>query len=133
MARSLNKIMIIGHVGQNPEMRFTPNGNPVTTFTVATNRRRATPEGEQREETQWFRVVAWNKLAEICSQYLTKGQRVYVEGRLQTRDWEDKDGRTRTTVEIIANDLIMLSPKARGEEGESELATEEMPAEDLPF
>ncbi|MBI2862342.1 MAG: single-stranded DNA-binding protein [Chloroflexi bacterium] len=126
--------MVIGNVGQNPEMRFTPNGTPTTTFTLATNRSWTSPDGERRQETQWFRVVSWSKLAEFCNQYVTKGQKVYVEGRLRTRDWEGADGQKRTSVEIIANDLQLLSTRQREEGGEeaSELLTDIVP-EDLPF
>jgi len=104
---SLNKVMIIGNVGTEPEMRFTPNGNPVTSFRVATNRVYAPPEGERRRETEWFGVVAWNKLAEQCNQFLTKGRLVYVEGRLQTRTWESQDGQKRSRAEIVANRVIL--------------------------
>ena len=89
---SLNKVMIIGNVGTDPEMRFTPNGNPVTSFRVATNRVYTAPDGERRRETEWFTVVAWNKLAESCNQFLTKGRLVYVEGRLRSHTWESQDG-----------------------------------------
>ena len=92
MSRGLNKVMIIGHLGRDPEMRYTPSGRPVTTFTVATSRTWSTGDGERHSETEWFNVVAWGNLAEICKQYLTKGQQVYVEGRLQTRRWEDNEG-----------------------------------------
>lgn len=105
---SLNKVMIIGNVGTEPEMRFTPNGNPVTSFRVATNRVYTPPEGERRRETEWFGVVAWNKLAEQCNQFLTKGRLVYVEGRLQTRTWESQDGQKRSRTEIVANRVIFL-------------------------
>src|SRR5262245_34164636 len=108
----LCKAMIIGNLGRDPEMRFTQAGKPVTNFSVAVSRR-YTVEGETREETQWFRVSAWNQLAEKCSQYLTKGQRVFVEGRLQTRQWTGNDNQVRFEVEIIANDIVFLaSPRA---------------------
>lgn len=109
MARDLNKVMIIGRLGADPEMRYTPSGSPVTTFRVATSRQWKDSNGETREETEWFSTVAWNKLAEICNQYLTKGTRVYIEGRLQTRSWEDtQSGQTRYKTEVIANDMIIL-------------------------
>ena len=92
MSRGLNKVMIIGHLGRDPEMRYTPSGRPVTTFAVATSRSWSSMDGERHQETEWFNVVAWGNLAEICKQYLTKGQQVYIEGRLQTRKWEDKEG-----------------------------------------
>jgi single-strand DNA-binding protein len=109
MARDLNKVMIIGRLGADPETRFTASGSPVTTFRVAVGRQWRDNSGEAHEETEWFSVVAWNKLAEVCSQYLTKGARVYLEGRLQTRSWEDQQsGQTRYKTEMIANDLIIL-------------------------
>ena len=104
----LNKMTLIGNVGTDPEMRYTPNGNPVTSFTVATNRRYTTAEGEQREETEWFTVSAWNRLGETINQYLTKGRRVYVEGRLKSSTWTGNDGETRFRNEITANQILML-------------------------
>ncbi len=134
MAGSLNKVMIIGNLGRDPELRYTPSGTPVASFTVACGRTRTTPDGERREETEWFNVVAWNKLAETYSQYLTKGQKVYVEGRLQTRTWEGADGQKRSRVEVVANTIIMLSPKQapRGEEAPAEEG-DDFGADDLPF
>jgi single-strand DNA-binding protein len=104
----LNKVMIIGNLGQDPEMRYTANGNAVTTFSVACNRSYGGADGERREETEWFNVVTWNKLAETCSQYLQKGRRAYVEGRLQTRSWEGQDGQKRYRTEVIANTVLFL-------------------------
>ena len=104
----LNKMTLIGNVGTDPEMRYTPNGNPVTSFTVATNHRYTTAEGEQREETEWFTVSAWNRLGETINQYLTKGRRVYVEGRLKSSTWTGNDGETRFRNEITANQILML-------------------------
>ena len=114
---SLNKILIIGNLGTDPEMRYTPNGNPVTSFRVAANRRYTTSQGEQREETEWFRVVAWNRLAERCNQFLTKGQRVYVEGRLRSDTWVGNDGQTRFTNEINAFEVVFLSGSGGAGEG----------------
>lgn len=111
MTRSLNKVMIIGRLGRDPEMRYTPSGRPVTTFSVATSRTWSTSEGERRTETEWFNVVAWGNLAEICKQYLTKGQQVYVEGRLQTRHWEDAEKNKHSSTEIVANEMIMLGDR----------------------
>ena len=108
---SLNKVMIIGNLGTDPEMRFTPNGNPVTSFSIATNRTYTTSEGERRQETEWFTVVTWNKLAETCNQFLTKGQQAYVEGRLRTHSWEGQDGQRRFRVEIIANRVLFLDKR----------------------
>ncbi len=136
---SLNKVMIIGNLGSEPEMRFTPNGRPVTSFSVATNRRYTTAEGERKEETEWFTVVAWNKLAEQCNQFLTKGRLVYAEGRLHTRTWESQDGQKHYRTEIIANSVTFLDRQAAAplpEEGvEAAEATEvgELEPEDIPF
>src|SRR5262245_31543055 len=111
MAKDLNKVQMTGRLGADPEMRFTPQGHAVTTFRVASNRSWRTAEGEAHEDTEWFRVVAWNKLAEICNQWLSKGSRVYVEGRMQTRQWQDQEGQTRYLSEVIANDIIILDSR----------------------
>ncbi len=108
MSRGLNKVMIIGHLGRDPEMRYTPSGRPVTTFSVATSRSWTTNDGERHSETEWFNVVAWGNLAEICKLYLLKGQQVYIEGRLQTRKWEDSGGNKHLSVEIVASEMMML-------------------------
>ena len=113
MARGLNKVMVIGHLGRDPEMRYTPSGRPVTTFSVATSRSWTTSDGDRRSETEWFNIVAWGSLAEICKQYLNKGQQVYVEGRLQTRRWEDEEGNKRSTVEVVAREMIMLGDRRK--------------------
>ncbi len=117
MGRGLNKVMIIGNLGGDPEMRYTPSGRPVTTFTVATSRSWNTADGERHAETEWFKVVTWGNLAEICKQYLTKGQQVYIEGRLQTRHWEDKEGVKHATVEIVANEMMMLGERREANHG----------------
>jgi single-strand DNA-binding protein len=114
MSRGLNKVMIIGHLGRDPEMRYTPSGRPVTTYTVATSRSWNSADGERHVETEWFNVVAWGNLAEICKQYLTKGQQVYIEGRLQTRRWEDSEGAKHTSVEIVAGEMMMLGERRDG-------------------
>ena len=111
MSRGLNKVMVIGHLGKDPEMRYTPSGRPVTTFTIAVSRSWNTADGERRTETEWFNIVAWGNLAEICKQYLYKGQQVYIEGRLQTRRWEDKEGQKHTSVEVVANEMMMLGDR----------------------
>lgn len=111
MSRGLNKVMIIGRLGRDPEMRYTPSGKPVTTYSVATNRTWNTSEGERRTETEWFNVVAWGSLAEICKEYLAKNRLVYIEGRLQTRHWDDTEGHKHTSVEIVANEMIMLDDR----------------------
>lgn len=131
MSRGLNKVMIIGNLGRDPEMRYTPSGRPVTTFSVATSRTWNTAEGEKRVETEWFNVVAWGNLAEICKQFLSKGQQVYIEGRLQTRHWDDAEGNKHTSVEIVASEMIILGDrKEAGEETAGEGETEE---EAFPF
>lgn len=131
---NLNKVMIIGNVGTDPEMRFTPNGNPVTSFRVATSRFFTNPEGERKQETEWFTVTAWNKLAESCNQYLTKGKRAYIEGRLRTRVREGQDGQKRTQVEIVAERVLFLDRQAAVAPLKEEAkADEEIEAEDLPF
>jgi single-strand DNA-binding protein len=111
MSRGLNKVQIIGHLGRDPEMRYTPSGRPVTTFTVAVSRSWNTVDGERHNETEWFNIVAWGNLAEICKQYLNKGQQVYIEGRLQTRRWDDKEGTKHTSVEVVANEMMMLGER----------------------
>jgi single-strand DNA-binding protein len=131
---SLNKVMLIGNVGSDPEMRFTPNGNPVTSFRMATNRVYTTPDGEKRQETDWFSVVAWNKLAEQCNQFLTKGKLVYVEGRLHNRSWEGADGQKHYRTEVIANRVTFLDRQsAAASEEKSEEGPEDAEPEDIPF
>ena len=107
--------MVIGRLGRDPEMRYTPGGSPVTTFSVAASRQWKDSSGETREETEWFNIVAWNKLAEICKEYLRKANRVYVEGRLQTRQWQDQDGQTHYRTEVIATDMIILDGRSSRE------------------
>ncbi len=129
----LNKVMIIGNVGTDPEMRFTPNGNPVTSFRIATGRSYTTPEGERKQETEWFDVVTWNRLAETCNQFLAKGRRAYVEGRLRTRTWDGQDGQKHTRLEIIANQVIFLDKTAPASLPEEGGPAAEGDSEDLPF
>jgi single-strand DNA-binding protein len=135
---SLNRVMIIGNVGSEPEMRFTPSGKPVTSFRVATNRAYTTPEGERKEETEWFTVVAWNRLAEQCNQFLNKGRLVYAEGRLRTRMWEGQDGQKRYRTEVIAQRVSFLdkkgvTPAAEGGEVKPEEPEVELEPDDIPF
>ena len=134
---SLNKITIIGNTGQEPEMRFTPNGKPVTSFSVATNWMYTSQDGERKQETEWFNVVAWNRLAEQCNQFLAKGKLVYVEGRLHTRNWEGQDGQSHTRLEVIANRVIFLDRKGSGggfgEERGDDAGMADLEPEDLPF
>jgi single-strand DNA-binding protein len=108
--------MLIGNLGRDPEMRYTPSGRPVTTYSVASSRSWKTADGETRSETEWFNIVAWGSLAEICNQYLQKGQQVYIEGRLQTRRWEDDEGNKRSTTEVVAREMIMLGDRRERQE-----------------
>ncbi len=136
---SLNKVIIIGNVGSEPEMRFTPNGNPVTTFRLATSRNFTTPDGERKQETECFTVVTWNRLAENCNQFLTKGRRAYVEGRLRTRAWDTPDGQKHSRLEIIANTVLFLDRQpvaSLSEEGSVAGAAGpggEVEPDDIPF
>lgn len=132
MGRGLNKVMIIGHVGRDPEMRFTPSGRPVTSFSVATSRTWTSSEGERREETEWFNVVAWGNLAEICKAHLSKGQQVYVEGRLQTRGWEDDSGKKHFRTELVASEMILLGDR-RQHSGELDYMDDEGDNADYAF
>jgi single-strand DNA-binding protein len=111
MARGLNKVMVIGNIGRDPELRYTSSGKPVTSFSLASSRSWTTSKGDRREETEWFNVVAWGHLAEICSNKLSKSQQVYVEGRLQTRNWHDDAGQRHFRTEIVANEMIILGPR----------------------
>ncbi|MGA2159539.1 MAG: single-stranded DNA-binding protein [Dehalococcoidia bacterium] len=132
---SLNKILLIGNVGGDPEMRFTPSGVPVTTFTLATNRNTPQADGSMKKETEWFRISAWRKQAEACNQFLTKGKLVYVEGTLRTRTWDGKDGQKHLSLEVSADRVLFLD-----RQGAAPLPPEEVPAEegdiepdDIPF
>jgi single-strand DNA-binding protein len=122
--------MIIGRLVRDPEMRYTPSGRPVTTFSVATSRSWNTSEGGRRTETEWFNVVAWSTLAEICKQHLSKGRLVYIEGRLQTRQWDDPEGAKHSSTEIVANEMIMLDERREGAQVEDEIDVDE---EEFPF
>ncbi|MBL7078545.1 single-stranded DNA-binding protein [Candidatus Shapirobacteria bacterium] len=121
--RCLNKVMLIGNLTRDPELRYTPGGVAVVSFGLATNRRWTTQTGEQREDAQFHRIVAWSKLAELCSQLLVKGRKVYVEGRLQHKEWTGNDGVKRKDAEIIINDMIILDSRqaSQGDNLESEL------------
>lgn len=111
MSRSLNKATLIGNLTRDPELRFTPQGTAVCTFGLATNRQWTTESGEKKEDVEFHRIVAWNKLAELCSQLLAKGRKVYVEGRLQTRNWNTQEGDPRSTTEVVISNMIILDPK----------------------
>jgi single-strand DNA-binding protein len=147
--RSLNKVLLIGNLTRDPELRYTPQGTAVCTMGLATNRTWVVENGEKREETEWHRIVAWNKLAELCSQLLFKGRRIYVEGRLQTRQWTGQDGSQRQATEIVIEDMIVLDSKRQGEDNttsdEQPVVSAEQPievkdqasaaqvADDIPF
>lgn len=138
MSRGLNKVMIIGNLGRDPEMRYTPSGRPVTTFAVACSRAWSTPDGERHEETEWFNVVAWGKLAETCKQYLVKGSHVYVDGRLQTRSWDGPEGKRLSRTELVANEMIILDNRSNRPHSNEQQTTppEQQPPEpddEFPF
>lgn len=116
MARSLNKVQLIGNLTRDPELRYTPAGTAVCTIGLATNRQWVTESGEKKEEAEFHRLVAWNKLAEICSQLLKKGRKIYAEGRLQTRSWTGQDGAQRTTTEIVISDMVILDSRREATE-----------------
>jgi len=129
----LNKIMVIGNVGTDPEMRYTPNGNPVTSFRLASSRGYTSADGERRQDTEWFTIVAWNQLGEQCNQYLAKGRRAYVEGRIRSHSWEGQDGQTRFRNEIVADRVLFLDrPTSSPSTAENDVVGLESP-EDLPF
>jgi len=143
---SLNKAMIIGNLGRDPEMRYTPNGQAVTQFTVAVNRNYKDQDGAWQEETEWFRVVVFGQQAERAAEYLRKGFKVYIEGRLQTRQWEDREGQKRYTTELVANQVTNLerrtreegtdappTPRPAGRPAEAGDRLDETDLDDLPF
>jgi len=129
MARGLNKVTLIGNLGRDPEMRYTPTGKPVTAFSLAVNRAWTTAEGERREDAEWFNIVAWGELAERCNKYLRKGERVYVEGRLQTRSWESADGQKHSRTEVVSSEMLMLEGRPR----EDEYSQSEVPGDEIPL
>ena len=141
--RGVNKVILIGNLGQDPELRSTPSGTSVATFTVATNESWTDKDGAKQERTEWHRIVAWGKLAEICGQYLSKGRQVYIEGRLTTRSWEDRQGNQRKTTEIVAQNMQMLGgrpggggedrPGTAAETPEFQAETVKIEDDDLPF
>lgn len=125
----INKVMLIGRLGKDPEVRYTPSGASVANFSIATSEEWKDKEtGEKQERTEWHRIVAWRRLGEICGEYLRKGSQVYIEGRLQTRSWEDRDGNKRYTTEIVAQNMQMLGPA--GKEGRAEPAGQRYPEEE---
>ncbi len=113
---SLNKVMLIGRLGRDPEVRYTPDGAPVANFSLATSEMWTDKSGTRQEKTEWHNIVAWNKLADLSKRYLAKGRQVYVEGRLRTREWDDKDGNKRRTTEIIASQMVLLGSRPEGTE-----------------
>ena len=121
-SRSLNKVQLIGNLTRDPELRYTPTGAAVCTIGLATNRSWTTEAGEKKEETEFHRVVAWNKLAELCSQLLAKGRKIYVEGRLRTNQWQGQDGSQRSTTEVVIEDMIILDSKRPVVAGETHIA-----------
>ena len=114
----INKVILIGNLGADPEIRYAQDGTPAASFTVATTERWKGKDEQMQESTEWHRVTAWRRLAEICGEYLQKGSRVYIEGKLQTRKWQDKEGNDRFTTEIVAREMKMLSPRAGGGGGD---------------
>ena len=118
MARSLNKVELIGNLTRDPELRYTPQGTAVCTFGLATNRQWTTDGGEKKEDAEFHKIIAWNKLGELCAQLLVKGRKIYVEGRLQTRRWTGQDNVERTTTEIVISDMIILDSRGSREGGE---------------
>lgn len=128
MAKDLNKVQLIGRLGKDVELRYTQSGTAVASFSLATGRQWKDSSGEKQEETTWFNVVAWDKLGEICNNYMNKGSRVYIEGRLQTRKWQDNDGNDRYTTEIVASDVILLDSK----NGNDNTPTDEAPRRSKP-
>lgn len=135
-SRSLNKVQLIGNLTRDPELRYTPQGTAVCSFGLATNRSWTTEEGEKKEDVEFHTIVAWNRLAEICAEYLKKGSQTYVEGRLSTREWEGQDGQKRRTTEVVANEVIFLGSRGQTTDlevpadlGEAAPEAQEKPAE----
>jgi single-strand DNA-binding protein len=154
VARGINKVILVGNLGRDPELSYLPSGQSVAKFSLATSRSYKDKTGEMKEETEWHNIVAWGKLGEICAQYLTKGRQAYVEGRIQSRTWEGKDGQKRTSVEIVASDIQMLGGRGEGggsserasrsttserssapssEEGSQETGAPDITDDDIPF
>ncbi len=128
----LNKVMIIGNLGADPEMRYTADGTAMTSLRVASSRSFTGSDGERREETEWFAVVAWRKLAELCSQYLQKGSKVYIEGRLKTRSWDTPEGERKYRTEVVANEVVFLDRVRSGSSNQDQEA-QDQPPEEIPF
>src|SRR4030042_4867041 len=136
---SVNKVILVGHLGADPEVRYTPSGRAVANFSLATTERFTNKEGEKEERTEWDKIVGWARLGEICGEYLTKGSQVYIEGRIQTRSWEDRDGNKRYTTEIVAQAMQMLGGSKKGgvvasaEESHPSEEPISIPDDDIPF
>lgn len=136
MAKGINKVLLIGYLGADPEMRYTATGTPVCNFRLATNESYKDRDGNQQDKTEWHSIVAWQKLAEICGQYLTKGKQVYIEGKLQTRSWDDPDGNKRYKTEIVAREVQFLGGPSGGSgqgSGGGDYAPPPMGDDDIPF
>jgi len=135
----VNKVILVGRLGRDPEVRYTPSGTAVANFSIATSEQWTNKDGEKQERTEWHKIVAWRRLGEICGEYLHKGSQIYIEGRLQTRDWEDRDGNKRYTTEVIAQNMQMLgsaSKEGRAETTDERFPVEEpitVPEDDIPF
>ena len=129
----LNKVMIIGNLGADPEMRYMADGTALTTFRVASTRNFSSADGERKEETEWFSVTAWRKLAEQCSQFLQKGRRVYVEGRLKTRSWDTPEGEKRYRTEVVADQVLFLDRAGAAPFSEQHESVGDLEPEDIPF
>jgi single-strand DNA-binding protein len=113
---SLNKILLIGHLGKDPEIRYTPDGSPVATFSLATSENWTDKNGSRQEHTEWHNIVAWNRLADLSKRFLAKGRQVYVEGRIRSREWSDREGNKRRTTEVIASQMVLLGSRPQGAE-----------------
>lgn len=141
MSGGLNKVMAIGNLGKDPEVRYTPGGQAVGNFSIAVNESWTDKAGQKQERTEWLRIVAWGKLAELCAEYLAKGRQVYVEGRLQTRDWKDKDGAAKQTTEVVASSIVFLGggagkgngKKAAPAPAEDDAGAASPPDQEIPF
>ncbi len=132
MSGSINKVILIGRVGRDPEIKYTPNGSAVAKFSLATDENYKDRNGEQQRRTEWHNIVAWSKLAEICGEYLTKGKQIYIEGSIRSRQWEDQSGNKRTSYEIVARTMQMLGSRADSERAASTPASQERAAPPEP-
>jgi single-strand DNA-binding protein len=142
-ATMINKVILVGNLGADPEVRYTQSGTAIANFRVATTETWKKPDGSKEEKTEWHRVVAWNRLGEICGEFLSKGSRVYIEGKIETRKWQDKEGKDRYTTEIVAREMKMLSARGAGDTGgsggsgrqfnEEPSHPESMMGDDVPF